>query len=87
MYDKYQSERRQNPINLCIEYLNDKRLAKERYGGTARYDEIVGEIEAALNAKVEQEITSGRIAFAGFPSAMGEPGLKMTLEGFGLSMF
>merc|ERR1719235_2143786 len=75
--------RMQNEINLCIEYVNDKVKAKGLYGGNAKYDQTVAEIEEALAAKVEQVVTSGRIFFSGFPANMGEAGLKMTLEAFG----
>ena len=83
LYERFKNARLQNEINLCIEYLNDPRRAKERYGGTAKYDETVKEIEEALAAKVEQVVKSGRLFFSGFPSNMGESGVKMTLETFG----
>ena len=83
LYERFKNARLQNEINLCVEYVNDKRQAKERYGGTAKYDETVKEIEEALNAKVEQVVKSGRLFFSGFPSNMGESAVKMTLEAFG----
>lgn len=83
LYETWQQTRNTNAMNLATEYLINPRRAKERYGGTAKYDETVAEIEVALNAKVEVEVTSGRIAYAGFPANMGEAGVKMTLEAFG----
>ena len=83
LYEEFKAARLQNEINLCIEYLNNPRRAKERYGGTAKYDDTVARIEEALAAKVEQVVKSGRLLFSGFPANMGEPGVKMTLEGFG----
>lgn len=83
LYDRFQNERLQNEINLCIEYMNDRKRAKERYGGTAKYDETVAAIEEALAAKVEQVVKSGKLLFSGFPSNMGETAVRMTLEGFG----
>ena len=59
MYERYQSERRQNPINLCIEYLNDRRLAKERYGGTALYDETIAKIDEIRHG-VDRPESGGR---------------------------
>ena len=83
LYEQMKAARLQNEINLIIEYMNNPRNAKVRYGGTAKYDETVAQIEAALKAKVEQVIKSGRLFFSGFPSNMGEGAVKMTLEGFG----
>ena len=70
-------------MNLATEHLVNPRRAKERYGGTAKYDETIAAIEAALNAKVEVVVSSGLIAYAGFPANMGESGVRMTLEAFG----
>ena len=67
----------------AAEYLNDPRKAKQRYGGTAKYEETVATIEEALNAKIEQVVTSGKIFYSGFPANMGEAGVKMTLQAFG----
>jgi len=83
LYEDFKNARLQNEINLCIEYVNDAKQAKMRYGGTPKYDETVAKIEEALAAKVEQVVKSGRLFFSGFPSNMGEAGVKMTLEGFG----
>ena len=43
-------------MNLATEHLMNPRLTKERYGGTAKYDETIAAIETALNAKVEQSV-------------------------------
>jgi len=83
LYQDWQTARNTNAMNLATEYLVNPRRAKERYGGTAKYDETVAAIEEALNAKIEVVLTSGKIAFSGFPANMGEAGMRMTLEGFG----
>lgn len=83
LYESFKSSQLANDVNLCIEYLNNPTRARERYGGTAKYDETVGLIEEALNARVEQVVTSGRLTFSGFPSNMGEAGVRMTLASFG----
>jgi hypothetical protein len=83
LYNDWQATRNTNAMNLATEYLINPRRAKERYGGTAKYDETVATIEDALNAKIELVVTSGKIAFSGFPANMGEAGMKMTLETFG----
>merc|ERR1719321_555619 len=83
LYDRMMKQRMQNQINLLVEYVNNPKNAVERYKGTEHWDRITAEIEEALNAKVEQVVTSGKIDFAGFPSAMGEPGLRVELERFG----
>ena len=83
LFEGWQQARNTNAMNLATEYLVNPRRAKERYGGTAKFDETIAEIEGALNAKIEVVVTSGKIAFAGFPANMGEAGVRMTLEAFG----
>jgi hypothetical protein len=83
LYDRYRQMSNTNAMNLATEHLMNPRQAKERYGGTAKYDEVIREIEQAMNAKVEQVVRSGKLLFSGFPSNMGEAAVKMTLEGFG----
>merc|ERR1711871_892337 len=83
LYETWQQSRNTNAMNLATEYLTNPRRAKERYGGTAKCDETVAAIEEALNAKIEQVVTSGKIAFTGFPANMGEGSVRMTLEAFG----
>jgi len=83
LYESFKSAQLANEVNLCIEYLNDARRAAERYGGTAKFDETVAKIDAALSARVEQKVTTGAVCFSGFPSNMGEAGVRMTLESFG----
>eukprot|EP00622_Pseudochattonella_farcimen_P001524 FR736246.1.p1 GENE.FR736246.1~~FR736246.1.p1 ORF type:complete len:195 (+),score=29.23 FR736246.1:80-586(+) len=65
-----------NAVNVITEYLNSPTMAKERYSKT--YGDLIKEIEKSLN-----EVTSPRVAFSGFPSNMGEAGIKMTLEALG----
>lgn len=83
LFEGWQQAQNTNAINLATEYLINPRRAKERYSGTTRYDETVEAIDAALKAKVEQVVTSGKLAWSGFPANMGEAGVKMTLEALG----
>jgi len=83
LYEEWQKARKTNELNLATEHLVNPRRAKERYGGTEMYDETIAKIEAALNAKVEKVVSSGKIAYAGFPANMGEAGVRMTLAAFG----
>jgi len=83
LYQKWQKENNVNAVNLATEYLNNRKRCKERYGGTDRFEKTCAEIEEALNAKVVQVVKSARLIFSGFPSGMGEAGVRMTLEGFG----
>jgi len=83
LYEKYQKLRNTNALNLAAEYLNNPRQAKERYGGTPYYETTLAEIDEALNAKVEQVVKTPRLLFSGFPSNMGEAGVRMTLQAFG----
>ena len=82
-YEEAQRAHNTNALNLATEHITNPRRAKERYGATAKYDETIAAIEAALNMKVEQTVTTARIAFDGFPANMGEAGVKMTLEALG----
>jgi len=83
LIDDYRARGNTNALNLATEYLNSPRQAADRYAGTGAYDETVAAIDAAMSAKVEQQVTSGRVAFGGFPASMGEAAIRMTLEGFG----
>jgi len=83
LYEGWQQSRNTNAMNYATEHLINPRRAKERYGGTAKYDETIAEIEAALNAKIVVEVTSGKLAYSGFPANMGESGVRMTLGAFG----
>ena len=83
LYETWQRERNTNAMNLATEHLVNPRRAKERYGGTAKYDSTIAEIEAALKAKKASVATSGRLSYSGFPANMGEGGVKMTLSAFG----
>jgi hypothetical protein len=83
LIENYQGRRDTNSMNLATEYLNNPVRARELYGRTDVYESTVKAIEEALNARFEQKVRSGRISFAGFPAAMGEPAVRMTLEPFG----
>ena len=83
LYEKYQAEKLVNSMNLASEHLNNAKRAKDRYAGTAEYDKVIAEIEEALNTRIIVEVTSPKLMFSGFPSNMGEAGVKMTLQAFG----
>ena len=83
LYEEWKAARNTNAANLAIEHVNNARRAKERYGGTALYDETIAKIEAALNARVVKEVKGGALSYAGFPANMGEAGVRMTLAAFG----
>lgn len=83
LYEDWRRAQNVNAMNLASEHLINPRQAKVRYGETSNYPETIAAIEAALNARVEQVVKSGKIMFSGFPSNMGEAGIRVTLEGFG----
>eukprot|EP00529_Nitzschia_sp_RCC80_P027851 CAMPEP_0113452534 /NCGR_PEP_ID=MMETSP0014_2-20120614/6896_1 /TAXON_ID=2857 /ORGANISM="Nitzschia sp." /LENGTH=258 /DNA_ID=CAMNT_0000343909 /DNA_START=149 /DNA_END=926 /DNA_ORIENTATION=+ /assembly_acc=CAM_ASM_000159 len=68
-----------NSKNVVAEYLNNPDVAKARYASS--YAQLIVDCETALNAP--PPVNSPVIKFAGFPSNMGEAGLKMTLEAVG----
>jgi RNA recognition motif. (a.k.a. RRM, RBD, or RNP domain) len=68
-----------NSKNVVAEYLNDPDVAKMRYATS--YGQLIANCEAALRAP--PPVKSPVLKFAGFPSNMGEAGLRMTLEAVG----
>jgi hypothetical protein len=68
-----------NAQNVVAEYVNDKKLALQRYGKD--YKPLIRRTEEALNASAP--VTSPTLSFSGFPANMGEAGCKMTLEAIG----
>jgi len=83
LVEEFKLTQNTNALNLCSEYVNDRKMAKTRYAGTDFYDKVVEQIEAALNAKVEIKVTSGNLLFSGFPASMNEAAIRMTFEAFG----
>ena len=83
LIDSLKSSGDTNALNLATEYVNNQARAKERYGGTERYEATVAQLEEALNAKVVREVRSGKLMFSGFPANMGEAGIRMAFEAFG----
>jgi hypothetical protein len=78
-YDTLIANGDHNAQNVAAEYLNDKALARQRYGKT--YKGLLREAEAALNAP--PPVTSNKLKFSGFPANMGEDACRMTLESVG----
>uniref|UniRef100_A0A7S2G062 RRM domain-containing protein n=1 Tax=Octactis speculum TaxID=3111310 RepID=A0A7S2G062_9STRA len=78
-----------NAVNLAVEYLNNRKQAKQRYegndaSGNDLWLECTSAIEAALNKKIEQVVSTGKIAFNGLPAGLGEAGARSMFEGFGV---
>jgi hypothetical protein len=69
-----------NAMNVVKEYLDDRKMAKVRYGKD--YKAVIRQIEAALSAP--PPVKSTTIEFSGFPANMGEAACKMTLESIGV---
>jgi len=68
-----------NAQNVVAEYLNDPKLATQRYGKT--YKGVLNQAERAL--KAPPPVKSAKLKFSGFPANMGEDACKMTLEALG----
>merc|ERR1719221_1920063 len=66
-------------MNVVAEYLNDREDAKKRYGKD--YASALRKADVALIAP--PPVNSPTLTFSGFPSNMGEMGVKMTLEALG----
>ena len=50
LFTGWQQTRNTNAMNLATEHLVNPKRAKERYGGTAKYEETIAAIEEALNS-------------------------------------
>ena len=68
-----------NVLNVVTEYVNDPKMAEQRYGKT--YRAVIRQTKEALTAP--PPVKSTTIQFSGFPANMGEAGCKMTLEALG----
>ena len=79
LYNGFKEKGDHNSMNVIAEYLNEGEDAKARYYKS--YKRLIDSVDAALNAK--PEVTSPTVKFSGFPSNMGEMGIKMTLESLG----
>ena len=79
LFDDLKAKGDHNSQNVVAEYLNDPKIATERYGKV--YKRLLSDVDAALNAA--KTVTSPSITFKGFPANMGEMGCKMTLEALG----
>ena len=80
LYATWQQAKNINAMNLAAEHINNPKRAKDRYAGTPNYDATIAELDAAMNAKVVKTVDTARLMFSGFPSNMGEQGVKMTLQ-------
>jgi hypothetical protein len=68
-----------NAQNVVSEYVNDAKLANQRYGKD--YKALIRKCEAALTAALP--VKSPKLKFSGFPANMGEDACKMTLGAVG----
>ena len=78
-YKSFKAKDDVNVLNVVAEYVNDPKLAEQRYGKT--YRGIIRQTQEALTAP--PPVKSTTLQFSGFPANMGEAGCKMTLEALG----
>jgi len=78
-YNELKAAGDMNTMNVIAEYLNDPEDAKVRYGQS--YKTALRKADEALTAP--PPVNSPTLTFSGFPSNMGEMGVKMTLEALG----
>mmetsp|Transcript_12321 Transcript_12321/g.18491 ORF Transcript_12321/g.18491 Transcript_12321/m.18491 type:complete len:271 (+) Transcript_12321:74-886(+) len=69
-----------NRANAFTEYIDNEKVARQRYGNSQLYLDIFDKAEELKNAPA---FTSRKLEFKGFPSAMGEDMIKISLEEFG----
>jgi len=83
LYDKWVAEGKGRfEGNCAADYMLDPKGAKGRYADQpVLWKTTVEAVEAALNAK--EELTSPKISYDGFPTSMGDEGVKATLEAIG----
>merc|ERR1712183_110097 len=75
-YNELKAAGDMNTMNVVAEYLNDPEDARVRYG--ISYKTALRKADEALTAP--PPVNSPTLTFSGFPSNMGEMGVKMTLE-------
>lgn len=78
-YEELKSQDDVNTLNVVAEYVNDPKLAEQRYGKS--YKGVIRQTKEALTAP--PPVKSTTIQFSGFPANMGEEGCRMTLEALG----
>jgi hypothetical protein len=78
-YNKLKAKDDHNSMNVVCEFVNDPKMAEERYGKD--YRGVLRRANAALTAP--PPVKSTTIQFSGFPANMGEAACKMTLEAVG----
>jgi len=78
-YNELKAAGDMNTMNVIGEYLNNPEEAKVRYG--VSYKTALRKVDEALTAP--PPVNSPTLTFSGFPSNMGEMGVKMTLEALG----
>ena len=78
-YNTLKAKGDHNAQNVVAEYINDPKLATQRYGKT--YRGVLNQAERALTAP--PPVTSAKLKFSGFPANMGPEACKMTLEALG----
>jgi len=79
LYNEIKAEGDHNRMNVAKEYINDSKMATERYG--KNYKGFLRDLNTALNAP--PPVKSATLTFTGFPANMGEAACKMTLEAVG----
>ena len=83
LYEEMQAVKDINSMNLVSEHINNPKRAKDRYGNVPNYEATIKRVEEAMTARIVQEVTTPTVLYSGFPSNMGENGVKMTLAVFG----
>jgi hypothetical protein len=78
-YNKLKDKGDHNAMNVVSEFLNDPKMAEERYGKD--YKAVFRQAKKALAAALP--VKSCTVQFSGFPANMGEQGTRMTLEALG----
>jgi hypothetical protein len=78
-YETLKAKGDHNAQNVVAEYVNDAKLANQRYGKD--YKALIRQAEAALTAALP--VKSPTLKFSGFPANMGEDACRMTLGAIG----
>jgi hypothetical protein len=83
LYDKWVEEGKGRfEGNCAADYMLDPEGAKGRYADQKElWKRTTEAVDAALNAK--EELTSPKLSYDGFPTSMGDEGVKATLEAIG----
>jgi len=81
LYNKCAEAYDTNRMNIMAEYMIDREKALLFYSEI--YKDFLAELEVALNTKEVKVLTSPKVGWSGFPTNIGEEGIRATFSALG----